>query len=88
MNQTKQISERAFVFASRMKARNEPESTIRKVLSEFELSDAEIGFVLQEAAQLTPFRVSASLETQKPKQVIKLLLRAKKSLRNFISIIA
>jgi hypothetical protein len=87
MNHTKQISERAFVFASRMKARNEPESTIRKVLSEFELSDAEIGIVLEEAAQLTPFRVNASLETQKPKQ-INLLLRAKKSLRNFISLIA
>jgi hypothetical protein len=87
MNQTKQISERAFVFASRMKARNEPESTIRKVLSEFDLSDAEIGFVLEEAAQLTPFRVSPSPETQKPKQ-FNLLLRAKKSLRNIISLIA
>jgi hypothetical protein len=86
MNQTKQISERALVFASRMKARNEPESTIRKVLSEFDLSDAEIGFVLQEAAQLTPFRVLPPLETQKPKQ-FELLLRAKKSLMSFISMI-
>ena len=76
-----QISERAFVFASRMKARNESESTIRTVLSEFDLSEAELVFVLKEAEQVSPFRVEALKPQMNP------LKRAKNTIKNLMSLV-
>jgi hypothetical protein len=53
----REIPERAFVFAKRMKARDESESSIRSVLSEFDLSEKEVELVLTQAERGNPFRL-------------------------------